>query len=242
MVELDEYDALDILDRLVVRSMVVATSTELGTRYRQLETLRQYADDRLVERGAAHGPRDRHLVWARALAEEFRLAGFTSGELPAFRRYLAEIHNFHAAVQYTCTLGRLPEACDVISGVGFYALCRPTYEIVDWLDRIRYPSRTMDGGSCVNGRSLGGDGLLRGKPVADGQLLEVVPEAYEHNVWVLTAANYESLFVSADFDQAETRLATVIPTDEQEAVSLSLNWGQAFQTAVYYSDHAVDHT
>ena len=62
--ELDDYDALDILDRLVARSMVVAVDTPLGTRYRQLETLRQYAEDRLAERDAAEETRVRHLDWA----------------------------------------------------------------------------------------------------------------------------------------------------------------------------------
>jgi hypothetical protein len=32
-----------VLERLVARSMVTAVATPLGTRYRQLETLRQYA-------------------------------------------------------------------------------------------------------------------------------------------------------------------------------------------------------
>ena len=59
----DQYDVLDIVDRLVARSMVAPTATELGTRYRQLETLRQFAEERLVERGALGEVRDRHLAW-----------------------------------------------------------------------------------------------------------------------------------------------------------------------------------
>ena len=89
----DEYDALDVLDRLIARSMVVATDTPLGTRYRQLETLRQYAEDRLVEAGEIDRVRDRHLAWAGNRRLSYKEASWTANEEESFRRYVAEIDN-----------------------------------------------------------------------------------------------------------------------------------------------------
>src|SRR4029077_1245832 len=60
---LDEYDALDLLARLVNRSLVVAIPTESGTRYRLLETLRQFGEDELDAAGRLGVTRDRQLSW-----------------------------------------------------------------------------------------------------------------------------------------------------------------------------------
>jgi len=54
-------DTLDVLGRLVDKSLVVAQPTVRGTRYRLLDTLRQYAWDRLHEVGEVELARSRHL-------------------------------------------------------------------------------------------------------------------------------------------------------------------------------------
>ena len=60
----DALDIVDLLGRLVEKSLV--TTVELGStmRYRLLETLRQYGQDRLVERDETDATRDRLLDWA----------------------------------------------------------------------------------------------------------------------------------------------------------------------------------
>src|SRR5262249_1144917 len=85
----DQYDVLAIADRLVARSMVSPTASELGTRYRQLETLRQFAEERLIERGALGEVRDRHLAWVCGLAGWLRANRVSAESGDAFRRYVA---------------------------------------------------------------------------------------------------------------------------------------------------------
>ena len=51
----DQAAALDLVDQLAAKSLVVAEPAAAGTRYRLLETIRQYAADRLAETGEA-GP------------------------------------------------------------------------------------------------------------------------------------------------------------------------------------------
>ncbi len=61
-ISLDPSDVLDLLARLVDRSLVTADETdERETRYRFLETIRQYARDKLLEGGEAELLRDRHM-------------------------------------------------------------------------------------------------------------------------------------------------------------------------------------
>ncbi len=62
-------ETLDGLGRLVDRSLVVVTPAET-TRYGMLETIRQYANDRLVASGEAAARRTRHLAWFRRLAAD----------------------------------------------------------------------------------------------------------------------------------------------------------------------------
>jgi predicted ATPase len=64
------YDVLGVLARLVDKSLVQAEESSGGTaRYRLLETIRQYALDRLREAGETASARDRHLAWAVAFVE-----------------------------------------------------------------------------------------------------------------------------------------------------------------------------
>ena len=67
----DEYAVLDLLERLVDQSLVTTKRVDGHTvRYAMLETVRQYARDRLNEAGEAAATRTRHLDFYLAVAEE----------------------------------------------------------------------------------------------------------------------------------------------------------------------------
>jgi len=63
-------EVLDLLTRLIDKSMVVAEAGPRGIdRYRLLETLRQYGQERLAESGEGDGMRDRHFAYYLALVK-----------------------------------------------------------------------------------------------------------------------------------------------------------------------------
>jgi len=67
----DEFEVLDTLTRLVDKSLVVVEHRRGGeSRYRYLETVRQYALERLLEAGESEAVRDRHIAYFCAFAEE----------------------------------------------------------------------------------------------------------------------------------------------------------------------------
>jgi len=79
----DEYEVLDLLTRLLDRSLVTIERTESGTtRYAMLETVRQYAQERLNQSEDGAAARTRHLDFYVALAEEAEpeLSGRRQGE------------------------------------------------------------------------------------------------------------------------------------------------------------------
>ena len=69
--EIDAWAVLDHLGALVEKSLVAVEQDKDGEmRYRLLETMRQYALERLAESGEQHATRDRHLACFLALAEQ----------------------------------------------------------------------------------------------------------------------------------------------------------------------------
>ena len=68
--DLDERDVLDILTRLVEKSLVSLEAE--GERYRMLETVRQYAQEHLDESGECDEVRTRHLSFYLEFAERAR--------------------------------------------------------------------------------------------------------------------------------------------------------------------------
>jgi DNA-binding CsgD family transcriptional regulator len=64
----ESYQVLDLLTLLVDKSLVVAESTSGPTRYRLLETVRQYAQEKLSESGEADAVRTRHRDHYSAMA------------------------------------------------------------------------------------------------------------------------------------------------------------------------------
>ncbi len=66
----EEWEALDLLTSLADKSLVVAEQRDGVTRYRLLETVRQYARDRLLEIGEGETWRDKHLAYFLELGEE----------------------------------------------------------------------------------------------------------------------------------------------------------------------------
>ena len=66
--EVERYQVLDQLTLLVDKSLVVAENTSGRTRYRLLETVRQYAQEKLGESGEADAVRTRHRDYYTAMA------------------------------------------------------------------------------------------------------------------------------------------------------------------------------
>lgn len=69
---LDAEDVVDVLARLVEKSLVTAEGSSRQRRYVLLETVRLYARERLDEVAESSGFAERHARWALALAEDER--------------------------------------------------------------------------------------------------------------------------------------------------------------------------
>src|SRR5205823_3410739 len=77
-----------------------AEPRDAGTRYRLLETLRQYAAERLAEAGEAAARRDRHLAHYLALAETLEPGLWGAGERAGVDRLEAAHDNLRGALDW----------------------------------------------------------------------------------------------------------------------------------------------
>ena len=67
--KIDSEDIWNLLTNLTNKSLVIVEKKHVGTRYRMLETIRQYANEKLVESGERNELCDRHLNYFLSLAE-----------------------------------------------------------------------------------------------------------------------------------------------------------------------------
>ena len=121
----EEAAAVDLVDSLVSRSLVVAETSGAGTRYRLLETIREYAASQLAEAGEADEVRLRHATVYLGLAGRERDLAVLSGEHD----------NFRAALGWS--LGRQSEiGVQLAAALGdFWLNCGFYQEGQSWLER-----------------------------------------------------------------------------------------------------------
>ncbi|HLO34092.1 MAG TPA: adenylate/guanylate cyclase domain-containing protein [Anaerolineales bacterium] len=93
-------DTLNLLTQLVNKSLVMVDAGEASTRYRLLETIRQYARDKLLEAGESERVRNRHLDFFLKFAEEAE--AYMNGPLEMKWRILldTEYDNLRTAIEW----------------------------------------------------------------------------------------------------------------------------------------------
>ncbi|MCD0445743.1 LuxR C-terminal-related transcriptional regulator [Glycomyces sp. A-F 0318] len=94
---------LEGLRRLVEKSLLTADTGGAVTRFRMLETVREFAEQRLVDAGESAAVRDRHLAACLALARSLRPLIETDKD--AWRAAVSdEYENLHAAIHWGLSL------------------------------------------------------------------------------------------------------------------------------------------
>jgi predicted ATPase/class 3 adenylate cyclase/DNA-binding CsgD family transcriptional regulator len=117
---LDQYGVLDVLGRLVEKSLVQADDDAGGTvRYRLLETIRQYALDRLDEAGEATSMKDRHLAWVMTFVAMHEDA-VTNAHVDALDVLDRDHANIRAALDWAIGAPRVDEALQLVAMLGVF--------------------------------------------------------------------------------------------------------------------------
>jgi predicted ATPase/DNA-binding CsgD family transcriptional regulator/DNA-binding XRE family transcriptional regulator len=154
----------DLLAQLVARSLVLADSgPDEPVRYRLLETLRQYATERLVERGEVTLLRQRHLEHFVALAEEAQphLAG-GARQVAWMDRLVRERDNLRLAMRWCLDTADAEAGLQLGGALWWFWFLRDapaTDDGVDWCEAIVALSQG-GGRTAIRARALDGAGAL----------------------------------------------------------------------------------
>jgi predicted ATPase/DNA-binding CsgD family transcriptional regulator len=132
----DDVEILRQLDSLVRKSLDVADHRAARTRYRQFETIRQVAEDRLTETGTLERTRDRH-------AEHFAEAAMTRWERwngPGWREVVdwveTELGNLRVAYQWSARRGEVARATDVAAHSALMGFSVQLFETLAWAEAL----------------------------------------------------------------------------------------------------------
>ncbi len=125
-------DTLELLAGLVEKSMLTVDHAPEATRYRLLETIRQYGRDRLDERGETDATRDRHARYLVDLTERGASGLLGPQEARWVDRLLAVYDDLRVAVRWAIAAGDVDLALRLVAGLPDFAYWRVGYELADW--------------------------------------------------------------------------------------------------------------
>ena len=170
------WEVLDLLAALVDKSLVLVDREEDGTaRYRLLETLRQYAAEKLTQAGGEIDVRARHRVYFVRLAEQLGPALYEAGQIEALARLDKEVGNIRAVLDARVEEeGAAPQRLALAFHLVYYWYLRDLWgEAHRWLHPYWIPPRA--GWDVVRIKTVAADGyfsLLVGEQEVSSALLE----------------------------------------------------------------------
>ena len=115
-------DTLDHVDGLVRRSMLIAEEDATMTRYRMLETIRQYAAERLEVIDDAVDTSRAHLEWCSAFAREAGEQLRSPNDAAWIARMERELDNMRIALQFAVSIGDFDAAKTLLASAPIGAL------------------------------------------------------------------------------------------------------------------------
>lgn len=127
----------DLLTSLTDKSLVIADIQSAGTRFGMLETIRQYAHERLIESGEASLLKERHVQWLTRLADHLNSVSDDEAQR-AMRDTLNDEHdNIRSALAWTESVaGGRAAGLDLATRLYRFWTTRAPTEGRTWIERM----------------------------------------------------------------------------------------------------------
>lgn len=133
---IESGEVLDLLGRLVDKSLVVADHQAETSRYRMLETIRQYALEKLTGSGEMESTQNRHLDFYMKLAEEAEPELYRPSQLIWLNRLELDHDNLRAALEWSQSGGDANAGLRLATALWwFWNLLAYLREGYGWLER-----------------------------------------------------------------------------------------------------------
>lgn len=142
--DVDDYAVLDMLDALVHKSLLVADGSTGRTRFSMLETIRQFAEEKLVARGDASGTRSAHSRYFAGREVDIMALWDSPRQREAYTWFSVELANLRAAFRWAADHGDLDDAAAVATYATLFGVAIQTYEPIAWAEELIEPARAVD--------------------------------------------------------------------------------------------------
>jgi len=130
----NESDVFELLSNLVEKSLVFVDG-ENG-RYRMLETIRQYASEKLQKTDEVEAVHKRHCAWVLAWAEEIEPKLDGDDHVAQLPRVAIELDNVRAAVEWGLSTGEAEISIRIVIALySFWDGYNPYQETRQWLEK-----------------------------------------------------------------------------------------------------------
>ena len=129
---------LDLLLHLVDKSLVVADTNASEPRYHMLETVRQYAQEKLIESEEGEGLRDQHLAYFLDLAEQADKEMHGPNQIEWLEHLEKDHDNHRAALDWCLSNQKTEAALRLLGALAWPWSMRDHFsEVESWLNKIR---------------------------------------------------------------------------------------------------------
>ena len=141
--EPDEYATLDLLDALVRKSLLIADRSTGRTRFSMLETIREFADEKLVARGEADAVRTAHARYFAGREADIMALWDSPRQPEAYDWFTSEVANLRTAFRWAADEGDLDAAAAIAVLAAFVGFFVEVYEPLSWAEELIEPGRAV---------------------------------------------------------------------------------------------------
>ena len=132
----------DLLDSLVRKSLVIANRRGKRTRFSMLETIRQFAEEKLREASALDAVHDLHARYFAAREADLLALWDSPQQRDAYAWLSRELPNLRAAFRWAADHGDFDSAATIASYAAFVGYWLEQYEPVAWVEELIESART----------------------------------------------------------------------------------------------------
>ena len=140
----DKFATLDLLDALVRKSLLVADRTSGRTRLSMLETIRQFAEEQLVDSGEAEDARSAHAQYFAGREDDVLALWDSAHQRDAYDWFTLEFANLRSAFRWAADTDDLDAASTIATYAAFLGNLVEQYEPIAWTEELIGPARAAE--------------------------------------------------------------------------------------------------
>ncbi|OBH56976.1 adenylate/guanylate cyclase domain-containing protein [Mycobacterium sp. E2479] len=140
----DDLTTLDLLDTLVRKSLLVADRSAGRTRYSMLETIRQFAEQKLADRSEASGVRAAHARYFAGREADIMALWDSPRQREAHDWFISELTNLRTAFRWAADQCDLDVAVPIAIYAAWLGYLTENYEPFAWAEELIEPARAID--------------------------------------------------------------------------------------------------